>query len=81
MFSRIKFIDQLLEERERRHFERAIRKNGNVSMLASSFHGPVCNPPLETIGESLREVYNGISPAEVPRTFVALLNEFDMVAA
>lgn len=81
IFSRIKLFDRLREDRERKHFERAIRKNGNVSMLDTCFQSPVRNTPLETIGERLREIYNDNSPAEIPRTFVALLGEFDMATA
>ncbi len=71
----------LNNDRERKHFERAIRKNGNISMLDFCLYAAVATPSLDMLGEKLRETYNNISAQELPNAFVILLNEFDVATA
>ncbi len=77
----MKLFYQFNEDRERKQLERAIRKNGNVSMLDHCEQGSWRMPPLDVLGQKLREVYDSVSPQELPNTFESLFCEFEMKAA
>ena len=74
-------LAQYKETRERRRLERAIRKNGNVTLVELDAAFDKKDASLDVIGANLREIYRSVVIESIPKKFVSVLHDLEVATA